>query len=246
MNFKDRLYEVYVSSEQAGGATLNELQNGKQLFSGNGPYIAQLIKRHIPADRNIRIWDLGCGHGAHLYFLKQLGYQNLVGIDTSAEQVKLAHQLGVEQVQCGEIEEFLSRDGQAADVVLLIDILEHLPLSLAFDLLDKIFSKLSQGGRLIIHVPNAEGLYGMRVRYGDLTHELAFTPTSIRQLLRTIGFSTVTYTEDKPVVHGIVSFIRRVLWGILTAPHRLLLMAETGHKRFILSQNMLVVAQKGA
>ncbi|OUJ75356.1 class I SAM-dependent methyltransferase [Hymenobacter crusticola] len=245
MNFKDRLYEVYVSSEQGGGAVMNQLKDGKKLFDGNGPYITQLIKEYIPSDRNLRIIDLGCGHGAHLYFLKQQGYHNLIGVDTSAEQVELAHQLGVEEVQRGNIDEFLSRDQEAADVVLLIDILEHLPLEGTFELLDSIFSKLNKGGRLIIHVPNAEGLYGMRIRYGDLTHEQAFTPTSIRQLLKTIGFSKVTYSEDKPVVHGILSFVRRVLWGVLTAPHRLLLMAETGHKRFILSQNMLVVAQKG-
>jgi len=245
MSFKNRLYEVYVSSEQGGGTVVNQLKDGKKLFSGNGPYITQLIKQYIPHDRNLRIVDLGCGHGAHLYFLKQRGYHNLVGVDTSAEQVELAHQLGVDEVQCADIETFLARDQESADVILLIDILEHLPLETAFDLLDRIFSKLNDGGRLIIHVPNAEGLYGMRIRYGDLTHEQAFTPTSIRQLLKTIGFNKVTYSEDKPIVHGVVSFIRRVLWGILTAPHRLLLMAETGHKKFILSQNMLVVAQKG-
>ncbi|GGE96285.1 class I SAM-dependent methyltransferase [Hymenobacter cavernae] len=244
MDFKDRLYNVYVSSEQGGGKVLDQLQNGTSLFSGNAPYITQLIKRHIPADRSVRIMDLGCGHGAHLYFLKQCGYQNLVGVDTSAEQVELAHRLGVEEVQLGNIEDFLSDDKESADVVLLIDILEHLPLTFVFELLDSIFVKLNKGGRLIIHVPNAEGLYGMRIRYGDLTHEQAFTPTSMRQLLKTVGFSTVAYSEDKPVVHGVTSLIRRLLWGVLTAPHRLLLMAETGHTEFVLSQNMLVVAQK--
>jgi predicted TPR repeat methyltransferase len=188
--------------------------------------------------------DLGCGHGTHLYFLKQKGYQNLVGVDTSPEQVELAHQLGVEEVQRGDIEDFLSHDQQPADVVLLIDVLEHLPLDTGFDLLSSVFAKLNKGGRLIIHVPNAEGLYGMRIRYGDLTHEQAFTPTSIRQMLKTVGFSTITPSEDKPIIHGLPSLARRLLWGILTIPHRLLLMAETGYTHFILSQNMLVVAQK--
>jgi SAM-dependent methyltransferase len=245
MNVRERLYDAYISSGQAGGTVLNQLQEGKELFSNNGPYITQLIERHIPNDRNARIVDLGCGHGAYLYFLKQKGYQNLVGIDTSAEQVALAHRLDIQEVQCGDINEFLEQDSEAVDVVLLMDILEHLPLEIIMDLLDKVFSKLSKGGRLIIHVPNAEGLFGMRVRYGDLTHEQSFTPTSMQQLLKTTGFSTIGYSEDKPVVHGMTSLIRRVIWDTMTAPHRLLLMAETGETHFVLTQNMLVVAQKG-
>ena len=223
---------------------LKQLQQGQQLFAGNAPYITQLIKRFIPTDRSIRIVDLGCGHGIYLYFLKQEGYQNLVGIDTSEEQVALAHRLGIHEVQRGDIGDFLSGDDKLADVVLLIDILEHLPLTVAFDLLDRIYVKLNKGGRLIIHVPNAEGLFGMRMRYGDLTHEHSFTPTSMRQMLKAIGFSIITYSEDKPVVHGMTSLVRRLLWSVLTVPHRLLLMAETGEKNFVLSQNMLVVAQK--
>lgn len=240
------MYSAYVSSGQAGSTVLGQLDQEKALFSNNGPYILQLINRHIPADRSVRIVDLGCGHGTYIHFLKQKGYHNLVGIDVSAEQVELAHRLNMPEVQCGDIKEFLEHDSQGVDVVLLIDILEHLPLETVLELLDCIYLKLNKGGRLLIHVPNAEGVFGMRMRYGDLTHERSFTPSSMRQLLKTIGFSTVLYSEDKPIVHGMKSLVRRVVWDVLTAPHRLLLMAETGETQFVLTQNMLVVAQKEA
>ena len=88
------------------------------------------------------------------------------------------------------------------------------------------------------------GCLACRIRYGDLTHENCFTPQSIQQALVSSGFVRVVCYEDKPVVHGLKSFMRFCIWELLTIPSRLLLIAETGRRRHILSQNMLVVAQK--
>jgi hypothetical protein len=108
--------------------------------------------------------------------------------------------------------------------------------------LDGAFGALRPGGRVVIHVPNAEGLHGMRVRYGDLTHEQAFTPASIRQALTLCGFTNVRCFEDRPVMHGLKSALRAAFWRLSTLQARLQLLAETGVGGHILSQNMLVVA----
>lgn len=79
---------------------------------------------------------------------------------------------------------------------------------------------------------------------GDLTHTNAFTAQSIRQLMRACGFSEPCCYEDAPVAHGLKSLVRRILWRALTLPFRLLATAETGEWRHILSQNMLVVAER--
>ena len=84
----------------------------------------------------------------------------------------------------------------------------------------------------------------MRIRYGDLTHENCFTPKSIRQALRSSGFTEVQCFEDKPIIHGLKSLIRRMFWDVMTIFPRLLLIAETGQPGTILSQNFLVVAHK--
>jgi len=38
--------------------------------------------------------------------------------------------------------------------------------------------------------------------------------------------------------------IRRLIWDVLTIRYRLLMMAETGLRSFILSQNLMVTAEK--
>jgi len=238
MSLKQTQYDNYVTSGQAGKRISHDAETQ---FSSNKPYIEKTIRQHVPKDRNIRIVDLGCGHGGWLYFLKKHGYTNIAGVDISGEQVKMAHDLGISEVQHGDLESFLDGESQI-DLILLMDILEHLEFDETDLLLRKVFSKLDTGGKLIIHVPNGEGLFGQRIRYGDLTHETCFTPKSMKQLLTPIGFREVQCLEDRPIVHGLKSFARRVLWDVGTLWPRVLLAAETGESRCILSQNMTVVA----
>ena len=238
--YKNRLYEAYVSSGQIGR---NKSLNTEELFAPSKAHIQRLINKYIPNDnKQQKIIDVGCGHGTYVYFLQKNNLTNVYGFDVSKEQIDFGHQLGIKNIEHKSISQFFSGSNDKADVYLLIDILEHLTYEEIFSLLDKIYGNLNKGGKVIIHIPNAEGIFGMRIRYGDLTHEVAFTPQSINQLLSVVGFSKITCYEDKPSVHGVKSFFRRVLWELLTIYFRLLLIAETGNMHFVLSQNMTVVA----
>ena len=242
-SWKERLYDSYVSSGHAGQQ--GESVNPETLCRPRQAYLNHLISRYLPQNREARILDLGCGHGAFLYFLLHAGYTRIVGVDTSPERIELAHRLGIPQAELGGVAEFLAaREESSCDVVVLMDIIEHLAPQELFDLLDSVYRVLVSGGICLTHVPNAEGLYGMRVRYGDFTHETAFTPKSASQVFRTIGFRKIEAYEDKPVIHGAKSILRRVLWDTLTLYDRLLLLAETGSGGAILSQNFLVCATK--
>jgi SAM-dependent methyltransferase len=246
MSWKSRLYDGYVSSGQASVEQDSSIAiDLEQHFASRATYIRSVIARHLPQDHSARIVDLACGHGAFLYFLRTAGYSNISGCDISAEQIELAHKLGILEAKCSDISsEVQDIAPGSVDAVIMMDILEHLENDELFAILDHIFVVMKTGGTFVAHVPNAEGLYGMRIRYGDLTHERAFGPKSAEQLLRTIGFRNVQCFEDRPKVHGVKSLIRRILWDAGTLPHRLLLSAETGGRDFVLSQNMLITARK--
>ena len=237
-DWKQLLYDHYISTDQAGRNI--RLEDGLRI--SNYPYYRKLIETHLPEQNDIAIADIACGHGALVFCLNELGYSNVKGVDISPEQVDLAHKLGITDVESQDMNTFLSANENAFDVVFLMDILEHLEKAELFDLLERVRNALRKGGIVIIHIPNAEGLFGLRMRYGDLTHENCFTPGSIRQALSVFGFQNILCFEDKPVVHGGKSLFRYIAWEILTIPGRLLLMAETGATRHILSQNMLVSA----
>jgi len=132
----------------------------------------------------------------------------------------------------------------AFDALFLIDILEHLDKDQLLKLLEKVNISLRFGGIVVIHVPNGEGIFGGKARYSDLTHEISFTAQSINQVLTACGFTNIRCFEDRPTIHGLPSFVRYVLWQLFTLPYRILMLAETGVGKCVLSQNMLVIAEK--
>ncbi len=238
-DWKSRFYAAYVSSGQARDTG----ETADDLFRPRKAFLNHIITQHLPSDKSARIVELACGSGAMLYFLEQAGYRNIAGVDVSEEQITVAARLGISTAACATLQEFLAEQGDASvDAVLAIDILEHFTRPEVMELLAEVRRVLKPGGRCIAHVPNSDGLFGMRIRYGDFTHELAFNPSSARQVFRVAGFREVRCFEDKPRVHGPVSLVRRLIWDLGTIPSRLLLAAESGATRAILSQNMMIEA----
>lgn len=240
-DWKNRLYDSYVSTGQAD--RLDESINLEDPYYHK--YFSRLIARHLPASTGIAIVDLACGNGRLLYSLKKYGYTNVFGIDISKEQVAVAHHFGLTEVQCQDMNTFLAHAAaESFDVVFLMDILEHLEKPELLHLLDRVHKIIKSHGTLVMHVPNGAGINGMRVRYGDFTHHCAFTQQSMQQIVRACNFDNIQCYEEKLVIHGLKSCIRAILWQILTFPARLLLTIESGPGKYILSQNMLVVARK--
>jgi 2-polyprenyl-3-methyl-5-hydroxy-6-metoxy-1,4-benzoquinol methylase len=236
---RDRLYGRYRSNQTAISPDDERRQRA--------PYLKRLISNHFPAHKEARILDLGCGSGTLLYFLRAAGYKNISGIDTSPEQIEQARQLGIANVSHADVFTFLKTAADGSyDTVVSFDIIEHLTKPELLQFADEVYRSLAPGGVWIIHVPNAEGFLGSRVRYADLTHEQAFTPASVEQLARVAGFRSSECFEDAPVAHGLKSMARLLIWKVGRGLLRLFLMAETGDtgRNAIFSQNLLALARK--
>jgi SAM-dependent methyltransferase len=240
--YRDRIYRSYDSARLMPFApdSLDGLQ--PQL-----PYLQRIVREQFPENRSSSILDLGCGHGSLLYVLQRCGYSNVRGVDTSPEQVAAAKRLGIGGVEDGDVMETLAiTPATSLDVVITFDVIEHFSKSELIPLVDAVLRVLKPGGRWIIHAPNAEGPMFGRVRYGDFTHELAFTRVSLDQLLRASGFARVACFEDSPVPHGLKSAIRALLWFGFRAGLLCFLAVETGKfdRGALFSPNLLAVAIK--
>jgi 2-polyprenyl-3-methyl-5-hydroxy-6-metoxy-1,4-benzoquinol methylase len=240
--YRELIYQCYVSAgdEPLAPDSLADLRPRL-------PYLRQLVRRYFPTDLNAVILDLGCGHGALLHVLHKEGYTNTRGVDSSPEQVAAARRLGIAGVEQDDVVSTLAKTASASlDVVVAFDVIEHFTKDELVALADEVLRVLRPGGRWIIHAPNAEGLFGGRIRYGDFTHELAFTRSSLTQLLKAGGFARVACYEDRPVPHGVKSVMRAALWALIRAGLLLILAVETGafQKAAIFSQNLLAVAER--
>jgi hypothetical protein len=113
-----------------------------------------------------------------------------------------------------------------------------------FDILIEISRVLKEGGKFIMQVPNGQGYFYTSIFYGDYTHEMAYTESSIRQVMLNTGFSGVNCYPTGPVPHGLVSTIRYVLWKMFVWRLRFWKMVETGNRAGIFTQNIIAVARK--
>jgi SAM-dependent methyltransferase len=240
-SYRSRVYARYVSASPA----LRE-NAAHDLLVMRGPYLRRLIRHHFPADRDAKILDFGCGPGTIINHARALGYRNIEGVDASREQVERAANLGIPGVRLGDIVETANElPPESVDAVITFDVIEHFGRDELFRFAEAVHRITKQGGRWIIHVPNAESLFGALGRYGDLTHELSFTRNSINQLLGPGGWRVQCF-EDTPPIHGAASLVRAILWRGVRIGLLFLRTIEDGHpdRGAIFSQNLLAVAYK--
>ncbi len=242
LDYRQRIYQQYLEAGPTAAAP-DKLAE----FHRRAPYLEKLIQEHFPEDKEAAILDLGCGAGALEFFARRRGYSNIVGVDRSPQQVAAAHSFGLTGVREGEVLEGLESMAAASQgLVVAFDVLEHFRKDEAMRFMDQIYRVLAPGGKVILHVPNGASPFGGRIGHGDFSHETMFTRDSLRQLLTACGFSRIECYEDQPVVHGIVSGVRWLLWQVLRAGLRFYLAVETGSfdNNGIFSQTLLCVAVK--
>lgn len=202
-------------------------------------------RQFLPDEKDNPILDLGCGSGEFLYYLQREGYENLYGVDVSLEQVNAAKELGLTNVTQEDALGFLKRYSETFQMIVAMNLIEHLSRDEMFDLLDMIVQALLPRGRLLAVVPNSLSIFGARVRYADITHEQSFTPESVVQILNHVGLEPVAILERGPIIHGVKSGLRWLSWqfirGLIFGYH----LVETADYRWrVYTQDMRIVAQK--
>jgi 2-polyprenyl-3-methyl-5-hydroxy-6-metoxy-1,4-benzoquinol methylase len=240
MNYRERLYNYYVSTHTSylyGEASLDRI---KRQF----PIWEWYFGRFLPKGKDTKILDAGCGNGGFVYFLRSIGYKNSQGIDISKEQVEDAKRLGIQNIEMYDLSEFLKIKQNFYDTIFARDIVEHFEKEEIMDVLSLIFNSLKLGGTVVIQAPNAQNLFSSRLRYGDFTHEIAFTKDSLNQILRATGFNEVAFYPTGPVPKGIKSVIRFFLWKIIETFLRFYMLVETGTGKGIFTQNIICFAKK--
>ncbi len=238
--YRARIYDRYVDAATSPVAPDTLAGLGTRRAS-----LMRLIARHFPPQREAAILDLGCGHGALLYFAQQAGYTNATGVDRSPAQVEAARRLGIQGVRAGDILPTLYAIAPASlDAVVSYDVIEHLTKDELIDVTDEVVRVLKPGGRWIIHAPNGQSPFCGVMAYGDLTHEQAFTPESLTQLFLSSGFRSATFHEDPPAAYGLASTVRALLWRLVHCVYHALLLIETGIGYRVFTINLIAVATK--
>lgn len=237
---KEDLYKNYVSTHT--NSLYGEVS--KDHITKQFPIWNAYFGKLLPRNKEASILDIGCGDGGFILWLQSLGYTNVQGVDISLEQVNLAKTNGVSNVVVGDFFQTLPSQKDTFDFVIARDVLEHIAKDKIVDALLLIRASLRGNGNFIAQTANAENPLWGRLRHGDFTHELAFTNSSVRQVLMITGFNTINVLPQRPVVHGLASLIRFFLWRFIEIMLMIYLFIETGSGDGIFTQNIIVSAQK--
>lgn len=239
-DYRELLYSRYVSSHTGGLYGEVTLERVKAQFSIWRIYFG----RFLPKDKSAFILDLGCGDGSFVYWLREEGYVNVFGIDASKEQVARVGKLGIQGVTQGDARVFLQGALEKYDCIFARDFIEHFTKDEIMEIFALVLRALKPGGVFVMQVPNAENPLWGRLCYGDFTHETVFTQQSARQALLASGFSGVCVYPQRPVVHGLLSFVRYVIWRVVELVLHAYLVIETGSSRAIFTQNIIVKGER--
>ncbi|MCA9100446.1 MAG: class I SAM-dependent methyltransferase [Planctomycetales bacterium] len=125
-------------------------------FTARREILCRLVRALAPANEDRTVVDVGCGTGANLAALADA--YRCVGIDTSEDGIRLARQRfpHVEFLQ-GFAPQGLGDVIRNVDVMLLTDVLEHVPDD--FRLLSELLAALPVGAYLVATVPANEALW---------------------------------------------------------------------------------------
>ena len=222
--YRGKIYATYNSHQASSAHTHTPAE-----YASKAADLRVRVGRWLPADRAAPILDIGCGAGYFLHLLTGMGYTDVTGVDLSPEQVPHARAAapGANVIHGDALELLATSPGRFA-LISGFDFVEHFGKDEVFPLLDLLFAALRPGGVLLLQTPNAASPFGGMLRYGDLTHEIAFSPHSLAHALRMSGFEDVESRECTPRVHGPASAVRRVLWGAIRAGVAAWNLVETG------------------
>ncbi|MCX5784284.1 MAG: class I SAM-dependent methyltransferase [Elusimicrobia bacterium] len=219
--YRKKIYPKY-TSHMTGYANLSEDD-----YVRWGEAAASYLNGWLPQNKQAQCLDVACGAGHLLHMLKTKGYSNLTGIDISPEQVATAKRIWGNVFEANVLD-FLQQHPESFDLITGFDVIEHFTKNEVFEFLGGACRALRPGGILILQTINAESPFGLKVRYGDFTHELAFDVNGLERLLSITGFVNIKARECGPYVHGLKSLIRKILWNLIRQGIKVWNLAETG------------------
>lgn len=164
-------------------------------------YYRNLLESLLPGDKSNHVMDVGCGMGFALLALREMGYTNLSGVESDAGQAASCQAKKLNVTLADDTIEFLKQQSGKFDLIICLDVIEHIPLTIQLGFVQALAGALRSGGKLICTVPNANSALASRWRYNDWTHAVSFTEHSLDFLLYNGGFTDIRVTGQE--------FIRR-------------------------------------
>lgn len=227
---------------------LQQVSNS-QTFSRKIDYIRHNYSKFIPDKnkKNYAVLEIGPGTGEFIAYLNGKGLSNIdiadldkSVIDYISSRFEINNKILSENLAT-------SRKLRKYDIILMLQVFEHIPREQYKSLLKSLHRALKPYGKLIMTVPNGGNPLNLLERYHDLQHENAFTEDSLRELPNYCGveFASICVEPFAIPPYSLINIIRIVLQKILHLIIVGLIALNGGVYQKIMTPNITVVFTKG-
>lgn len=239
LQYRDAIYNNYFSNQ------VNKLDRdyASMLAEQASHNSAELI-RLLPANKDVKIVDLGCGFGTFVKPAIDAGYTDVKGYDISQEQVDVAHKLGLTTVHHSSIEDYFAK-GEKVDVIVGLDIIEHFTKDELIEFLNNVKKCLNPGGKAIFRTPNMDAPQTSVYAYGDISHEVFLNKSSALQVMSAMGYrKTEVFGGLLRNTHPLKEIIRKIGWWKYKTFKKIVLFctARTWHN-VVFEPNLIIMAE---
>jgi len=208
------------------------------------PVYERLLAPWLPRHHDAAIYEVACGPGVMLRFLRDQGFVNVNGSDSSEYQVTLARASGFPVTLADSFQELKGHADGTWDCLIGIDFLEHLPKESLPPFVAECHRTLKVGGCLILRLPNGDSPLVGRNLFNDLTHHWAFTTIALRSLLESRGFEAPLFADEALASIERQRWLKVPLMKVAQATLRSLIRAATRETVAYLSPNLFACATK--
>lgn len=192
-----------------------------------GRNLITVVRRHLrPEGRHL---DFGAGDGDLVRILLDQGYATAAYEPTAARREKVRGEFSGRRGFLGVID---GESRERFDVVLAVEVIEHLLAADIDSMLKRLNAFLPRGGTLIVSVPNDENLENSMVycpvsdtMFHCWQHQRSFSPHSLATLLRGYGFrAKVVHQINLSDSYFQLDFLKKLPVQIIWRPLRWLLL----------------------
>lgn len=211
----DRMHYQFVKCEKCGLIFSNPILEPKKIFSlykGSefhytvesiylaktyGMYLQKVLNT-FPANKKLKLLDIGCGNGFFLGQAKKLGVSEVWGVEPGKETVKHASEEIRKNIKVDILRSGLFKKN-TFDIITCFHTLDHIIDPNNF--LKEVFALLKKGGKILFIVHNTNGLsvklFGEKSPIFDIEHIYLFNPPSLKKIFKQNGFKKPTVFEVK-------------------------------------------------
>lgn len=161
-------------------------------------YFRQELKKiggSVPPFR--RVLEIGFGNGSFLGFARAQGW-SACGTEANPLLVDIAAREGFDARPAADLSTFAPG---TFDLVIAIDVLEHIPEAAMLEFLTTVKTLLGSGGHFFARYPNGDSPFGLRNQNGDMSHLTAIGINKARYLAQAVGMEIVALGgEARPIV----------------------------------------------